>query len=138
MISGVKIIPLKTFSDDRGKLMHMMKNTDPAFNRFGEIYFSSILPGKIKGWHKHRKATRNYAVVEGNIKLVLYDGNDIQEILMGDDNYCLVTIPPNVWSSFQAVGGRKAIVADLVDMPHDPSESEKADPYALTDYWKDQ
>ena len=40
MIDGVKIIPLRQIVDERGKIMHMMKATDPHFIRFGEIYFS--------------------------------------------------------------------------------------------------
>jgi dTDP-4-dehydrorhamnose 3,5-epimerase len=137
MIEDVKIIPLKVFSDDRGKVMHMMKNTDPYFTKFGEIYFSEILPGKIKAWSRKKKSIRNYTVVEGIIKLVLYDGKEIREIIMGKDNHCLVIIPPGIWSGFKAIGKKKAIIADLTDSPYNSEESEKADPYALTDYWKE-
>ena len=48
MIDGVKIIPLRTIADERGKIMHMMKATDPHFKGFGEIYFSCAWPGTIK------------------------------------------------------------------------------------------
>ena len=72
MIDGVQIIPLKQICDDRGKIMHMLKSTDPYFENFGEIYFSSIYPGVIKGWHWHERMTLNYAVPVGMIKLVLY------------------------------------------------------------------
>ena len=137
MIENVKITPLKVFSDDRGKIMHMMKNIDPTFTKFGEIYFSEILPGKIKAWSRKKKSIRNYAVIEGNIKLVLYDGREIQEINIGENNYCLVTIPPLVWSGFKAIGGKKAIVADLTDSPYDIKESETVSPYTLTNYWKE-
>ena len=137
MIEGVKIIPLKVFLDNRGKVMHMMKSTDSSFTKFGEIYFSEVLPGKIKAWSRKKKSTRNYAVIEGSIKLVLYNKKEIQEIIMGEDNYCLVIIPPGVWSGFKAIGKKKAIVADLTDFPYNEEESEKADPYILTDYWKE-
>ena len=137
MIKDVKITPLKTFSDERGSVKHMMKCTDPAFKKFGEIYFSVVLPGKIKAWRKNKKTTVNYAVIEGNIKLVVYDGKESRVIYIGEDNYCLVTIPPGLWRGFKAIGGKKAIVADLVDMPYDPSDTEKADPYSLLDCWED-
>ena len=138
MIKGVKIIPLRTFSDDRGKVMHMIRSTDDFFNKFGEIYFSTIFPGKIKAWGRRKKATRNYVVVEGNIKLVLYNGKEIQEIDMGEDNYCLTQIPPGVWSGFKTIGEKNAIVADLTDLPHSPEDAEKADVFSLTDYWKNE
>ncbi len=137
MIKGVKITPLKVFSNDNGKIMHMMKNTDQSFTKFGEIYFSEIFPGKLKAWSRKKKSTRNYAVIEGSIKLVLYDGEEIQEITIGEDNYCLVTIPPGVWSGFKSINKKKAIVADLTDFPFDENDEEKVDPYSLTNYWKE-
>ena len=44
MIEGVKIIPKKQIIDERGKIMHMMRNDDPNFTKFGEIYFSYSHP----------------------------------------------------------------------------------------------
>jgi dTDP-4-dehydrorhamnose 3,5-epimerase len=136
MIDGVTIIPLRTILDERGLVRHMMKATDPHFHQFGEIYFSQIFPGAIKAWHVHRKMELNYAVVSGNIKLVLYDDRkdsptykEIQEIFMGEDNYVLVTIPVNVVNGFKAIGNEKAIVANCSTIPHDPSEIERFDPF---------
>ncbi len=139
MIDGVSIIPLKTFLDERGIVRHMMRSTDPHFSQFGEIYFSEIFPGAIKGWHVHRKMELNYAVVSGNIKLVLYDAREgspthreLQEIFMGEDNYVLVKIPQHVVNGFKAVGDEKAIVANCATIPHDPAEIERIDPFDPT------
>jgi len=73
MIDGVKIIPLRQIVDERGKIMHMMKATDPHFVRFGEIYFSCAWPGTVKAWHVHKSMTINNAVLSGRAKLVMYD-----------------------------------------------------------------
>ena len=73
MIDGVIVTPLKQFFDERGKVMHMLRNDAKSFTKFGEIYFSTVHPNKVKGWHLHGKMTLNYAVVVGEIKLVLYD-----------------------------------------------------------------
>jgi dTDP-4-dehydrorhamnose 3,5-epimerase len=137
MIKGIKITPLKTFSDERGSVKHMMKCTDAMFKNFGEVYFSVVLPGKVKAWHKNKKTTVNYAVIEGNIKLVVYDGKESQMIYTGEDNYCLITIPPGLWRGFKAIGKKKAIVADLTDRPYDPDDAEKLGPDDLVDCWKD-
>ena len=51
--------------------MHMLKRTDPHFIEFGEIYFSTVHRGVVKGWHRHDDMTLNYACVYGRIKLVL-------------------------------------------------------------------
>lgn len=73
MIEGISIIPLKQIADERGKIMHMLRADDSYFEQFGEIYFSVVYPGVIKGWHLHKEMTLNYAVISGMIKLVLYD-----------------------------------------------------------------
>jgi dTDP-4-dehydrorhamnose 3,5-epimerase len=136
MINGVKIIPLKKIMDERGIVMHMLKNTDPHFKKFGEIYFSSIFPNVIKGFHLHKKMTLNYTVIIGNIKLVLYDKREdsptykkIQEIFIGEDNYNLVQIPPGIVNGFKAIGSKKAIVANCATHPHDPDEIIRIDPF---------
>jgi dTDP-4-dehydrorhamnose 3,5-epimerase len=65
MIEGVQVIPLRRIPDERGTVMHMLRSTDPHFTQFGEIYFSTVYPGVIKGWHRHREMTLNYACVSG-------------------------------------------------------------------------
>ena len=54
MIQDVIISPLKIISDDRGKVMHMLRSDSKVFQKFGEIYFSTIYRDKIKGWHLHK------------------------------------------------------------------------------------
>src|SRR6185436_11751229 len=101
VIEGVRIHPLRQIPDERGKVMHMLRADAPHFEQFGEIYFSVVNPGVVKGWHLHHRMTINYAVVTGMIKLVLYDDRadsptrkELQEIFLGDAQYALVTVPP--------------------------------------------
>jgi dTDP-4-dehydrorhamnose 3,5-epimerase len=136
MIDGVLVIPLRRIPDERGTVMHMLKRTDPHFVEFGEIYFSTIYPGVVKGWHKHAEMTLNYACVHGRIKLVLFDDRDgsptrgeVMEIFLGPDNYSLVQIPPSVWNGFKGMGSETAIVANCSTHPHDPSRSIRLDPF---------
>lgn len=135
MIQGVFIQPLKQIPDERGKIMHMLRADDPNFERFGEIYFSVVYPGAIKGWHLHQEMTLNYAVVFGMIKLVLYDDRsesatyrELMELFIGEDNYILVKIPPQVWNGFKGIGVTPAIVANCATLPHDPEEIIRMDP----------
>ena len=51
MIADVKITPLKIISDDRGKVMRMLRKDSKIFKSFGEIYFSTIFENSIKAWH---------------------------------------------------------------------------------------
>lgn len=136
MIDGVVVTPLKQIVDERGKVMHMLRSDAPGFRGFGEIYFSTVHPGTIKGWHIHKKMILNYAVPHGLIKFVLYDDRagsatqgELQELFLGPDNYCLVTVPPLVWNGFKGVGAELAIVANCASIPHDPDEIDRRDPF---------
>jgi dTDP-4-dehydrorhamnose 3,5-epimerase len=135
MINGVVVKPLKQIPDERGKIMQMLKCTDPEFEKFGEIYFSVVYPGIIKGWHLHEKMTLNYAAISGMIKLVLYDARKdsktkgvLEEIFIGEDNYALVKIPPGIYNGFKGIGTKPAIVANCATMPHDSGEIKRLDP----------
>lgn len=136
MIHGVLVHPLRQIPDERGTIKQMLCADDPHFERFGEIYFSTVYPGVIKAWHLHRRMTLNYAVVFGMIKLVLYDDRpdsptkrELQELFVGDANYILVQIPPGIWNGFKGMGGSSAIVANCATLPHDPNEIVRKDPF---------
>ena len=62
-ISGTLIVPLRRIPDERGTIFHMLRNDDDHFERFGEIYFTTIYRDVIKGWHKHSEMTLNYACI---------------------------------------------------------------------------
>lgn len=136
MIDGVKIIPLRQIVDERGKIMHMMKATDPHFVGFGEIYFSCAWPDTVKAWHIHKTMTINNAVINGRAKLVIYDPREhsptrgqIQEIFLGEDNYVLVQIPPGLANGYKAYGDKMVTLANCASEPHDPDEMIRIDPF---------
>jgi len=135
LIEGVIIKKLDKIPDDRGTILKMQECTDREFKGFGEIYFSTIYPNVVKGWHLHKDAILNYTVVKGMIKLVLFDPrenssttNELMEIYLGTDNYCLVQIPAGVWNGFTTVGNEYAIVADLITVDHKKDEMLRMDP----------
>lgn len=137
MIEGVKVVPLKQIPDERGTVMHMLKRTDPHFIQFGEIYFTTVHPGVVKGWHKHQRMTLNYACVYGRIKLVLYDDRgdsptrgEIMELHLGPADYQLVQIPTDVWNSFKGLGEETSIIANCATEPHTKGFTEAIDPLA--------
>jgi dTDP-4-dehydrorhamnose 3,5-epimerase len=134
MIEGVIVEKLKKIEDNRGSLMHMLRCDSPHFTVFGEIYFSYINCGAVKAWKKHMKMTQNFAVPAGNIKLVIYDDREnsstkgkVYEIEIGEDNYCLVTIPPMLWYGFKGISNSPSLIANCADIPHDPAEIMRID-----------
>jgi dTDP-4-dehydrorhamnose 3,5-epimerase len=135
-IHDVRVTPLRRIPDERGAVLHMLREDSPVFEHFGEIYFSLIYPGAVKGWHIHKWMTLNYAVPVGMVKLVCYDDREgsptrgaIQELHVGELNYALVTIPPMIWNGFKGEGPDAALVANCATAPHDPDEIDRRDPF---------
>lgn len=136
MIDGVHISPLRQITDERGAILHMLRSDAPEFEKFGEVYFSLVYPGVIKGWHIHERMTLNYAVPVGAIKLVLYDDREgsatrgeLMEIVTGERSYQLVTVPFGVWNGFKGIGTKPSLVANCATIPHDPEEIHRRDPF---------
>lgn len=134
-IAGVRIVPLRRIPDERGTIYHMLRRTDQHFEEFGEIYFTSIYRDVVKGWHRHRDMTLNYACIWGRIKLVLFDerpgsltSGTIQEAFLGPDDYSLVVIPPEIWTGFKGMTD-VSLVANCATHPHDPARTERRDPF---------
>lgn len=136
MIKDIKITPLKIISDNRGSVMHMLRNDSPIFKSFGEIYFSTINENSIKAWHLHKKSTLNYVCISGKVKLVLFDDREnsvtkgkIEEINLSPKDYFLVTIPPNIWNGFKGLEKPNSIIANCLDLPHDEKEMVRIEPF---------
>lgn len=136
MIDGVVVTPLRQFFDERGKVMHMLREDSPVFSRFGEIYFSCTFPGVVKAWHLHTRMTLNYAVIHGQIKCVLYDDRpdspscgQVEEFFMSPENYYLLTVPPLIWNGWKGIGTTEAIVANCATLPHDSGEINRKSPF---------
>ena len=136
MIHDIKITPLKIISDDRGNVMHMLRKDSAIFDKFGEIYFSTIFKDSVKAWHLHRESTLNYACIKGKVRLVLFDGREksstkgkYQEIILSPASYVLVTIPPNIWNGFKNLDNAESIIANCLTIPHNEKEMVRKDPF---------
>ena len=136
MINGVIISELEQIVDERGKVMHMLRCDSALFEKFGEIYFSVVNSGAVKAWKRHLKMTQHFAVPVGKINLVLYDDRTdstscgrVEVIEIGENNYCLVKIPPLVWYGFKGISTVPALIANLTDIPHNPDELERMDSF---------
>tara|TARA_B100001250_G_scaffold402399_1_gene415494 strand:- start:431 stop:871 length:441 start_codon:yes stop_codon:yes gene_type:complete len=131
MIDGVIVTKLKIIDDERGNILHMLRNDSKVFKNFGECYFSEVNPGHIKAWKKHVKQTQNITVPIGEILVVFYDerANSISQNeffsikISRPKNYVMITIPPNVWYGFKCLSTNKALIVNCSDMPHEKEES---------------
>jgi dTDP-4-dehydrorhamnose 3,5-epimerase len=131
LIHDLELIPLRVMEDERGAVLHMIRKDSKEFYKFGELYFSEILPGAIKAWKNNSKLTQLITVPRGKIRLVIYDDRlnskskgELQVIDLGrPDSYQLVKIPPKLWYGFKCISDNAALIANCIDDIHSPEYS---------------
>jgi len=135
LIDGVIIKELKPILDERGYLQECFRSDWTQYIKFGQSYITVAFPNVVKAWHCHKIQTDNIVCISGNAKLVLYDGREgsstykkINEIFFGEKTPLLVTIPPNIWHGFKAMGGEKIMV---INNPTELYNYSEPDEYRL-------
>lgn len=135
MIRGVVTKKLNVRSDERGRLMEIIRKDDQFFLEFGQVYMTTAYPGVVKGWHYHKKQIDNFAVVKGMVKLVLYDNRDdsptkgeINEFFLGEHNPLLVQIPNFVLHGFRCISQEEAI---CINCPTDAFNYQQPDEFKV-------
>ncbi|MEK6591010.1 MAG: dTDP-4-dehydrorhamnose 3,5-epimerase family protein [Nitrospinota bacterium] len=138
MIDGVKVKRLKVIPDERGRLMEMLRCDDEIFEKFGQIYMTTVYPGVVKGWHYHRVQNDNFVIVKGMVKVALYDEREgsstkgkINEFFLGGHNPTLLHIPRLVVHGFKGIGIEEAIVINCTTEPynHNAPDEFRIDPH---------
>lgn len=140
-IDGVKVKPLKVNPDERGRLMEILRCDDPLFEKFGQVYMTTVYPGVVKAWHYHKLQADNIAVVSGMLKLAVYDAREgsathgeVDEFFLGEFNPILVHIPRMVYHGFKGIGLKEAIVINCCTEAYN---REQPDEYRLDAHTKE-
>lgn len=135
LIEGVIVKYLKPILDERGYLQECFRSDWPMFKKFGQAYITIAYPNVVKAWHSHKIQTDNMVCIYGNAKLVLYDNRKdsstykmINEIFFGEKNPLLISIPPDIWHGFKAIGSKKITVLNI---PTELYNYDEPDEYRL-------
>ena len=112
MIEGVKIKKLITHNDERGFFREIIRCTDDIFSdTFGQLSHSLVNKGVVKAWHGHKYQTQWNYVVNGLVKVVLYDNRKdsktyggIMKFQCGDGEDAIVySFPPGVLHGYKCL-----------------------------------
>jgi len=133
MIEGVQLKKLRPIPDERGMVMEILRSDDELFDKFGQVYLSTVYPGVVKGWHYHKVQTDHFAIIRGMAKVVLYDDREasptrgeLAEFFVGDQNPVLLKIPPMVLHGMKGIGSEPAY---MINCPTEPYDSEHPDEF---------
>ena len=132
MIHGVTVKELRVLPDERGFLMEILRSDDDIFKQFGQIYLTVGYPGVVKGWHYHKIQTDFFTVIQGMMKVVLYDNREtsptykeINEFFMGELKPTLITIPPHVVHGMKAIGIEPGFVINCPTHPYNRTHPDE-------------
>jgi dTDP-4-dehydrorhamnose 3,5-epimerase len=142
-MKGVILTPLRRINTPGGDVLHGMKNGDAGFHGFGEVYFSVVTAGAIKGWKRHRDMTLNLLVPAGKVRFVLFEepldtdskGTYEEFTLCSESRYSRLTVPPGLWMAFQGLSAGLNLVANVANLSHDPREVDRKALQELDYHW---
>lgn len=122
---GAIVFESKIIFHPKGEVLHGIKKSDEGFIDFGEVYFSKINCGEVKGWKKHTQMFMNIFVPVGTIQFYLEeDGKDLTEtVRIGEGQYGRLFVPPGVWMAFEGIGEHTNLLTNFASIAHNPEES---------------
>ncbi len=132
MIDGVVLEKLVVEADERGRLVPLFRADDEGLGGFGQVHVSTLYPGVVKAWHRHRETTDTITCVSGMVRVGLCDErrgskteNELNEYYLGEHNPQRLRIPAGVWFGLKGVGTREAIVVVHADRPYDAKDPDE-------------
>lgn len=121
MIPGVVINPIKRFTDQRGWLMELFRDDElPEGFEPTMGYLSMTHPGVARGPHEHVHQTDGFVFLNGKYELYLWDNREekagpMEVHAVGEENPCIVFVPPGVVHAYRNVGESDAFVLNFPD-----------------------
>ena len=133
MIKGVNVKKLKIISDDRGRLMEILRVSETNMQP-KQVYLTTAYENIVKDkqcFHMHKRQVDFFCCLEGMVKLVLVDVRDgsktkgeINELEIGEENFCLVKIPNKVLHAFKSLKG-EAYIVNCINREYDRNKPDE-------------
>jgi dTDP-4-dehydrorhamnose 3,5-epimerase len=132
-IEGVVFSRAVSHVDHRGSLTEVINFDDPFWDEpIVYSYYVTIRPGRIKGWGMHRRQADRYVVMQGNQRVVLFDGRvrssthgRFAEFHFTEAARGRLLIPPGVWHADQNWGDTEAVFINFPTRPFDREDPDK-------------
>jgi dTDP-4-dehydrorhamnose 3,5-epimerase len=133
LTEGVVIRDLTTIADERGSLVELY---DPRWNYHPDplvfSYSFTIRPGYVKGWNLHKEHEDRYAILQGEMALVLFDlrpdsttYGEVCKIILSERHRRLVNVPKLVWHADHNIGDKDVVVINYPTLPYDHANPDK-------------
>lgn len=130
---GAVLRDLVTHVDDRGSLCEIIdERWDDVDDPITSSFVWTIRPGVIKAWNLHRETVDRYAVIFGEVEIVLYDEREdsptsglVTQLFLTDLRRQWLSIPAGVWHGMRGLGTRDAVLVNFPTVLYDHAEPDK-------------
>jgi dTDP-4-dehydrorhamnose 3,5-epimerase len=133
LTEGVRIRLLPTHTDMRGSVCELF---DTRWGWHEEplvfAYAFTIRPGVVKGWNLHKEHEDRYALLQGEMDLVLFDPRPESgtygqtcRITLTASQRCIVNVPRNVWHADHNIGSTDVLVVNFPTTCYDHANPDK-------------
>lgn len=130
---GVSIRPLITHFDGRGSTAELF---DPRWGWNNAPLTSASLvtirPHRVKGWAYHRRLEDRFALIEGEVEIVLFDDREESSTRGGLSvarltayQRSIINIPPRLWHAVHNVGDRDVVMINFPTSLYEHSQPDK-------------
>ncbi len=133
MTNHLKTIPTKDASGEDNGLVVLIWNSATDYRPVGQVYVTTILPGKQKGPHLHMGRAGAFTVLVGSVKIVTRTvefsqvsgvyGVVYREYFFGE-GFKTVHVPAGTPCCLYNVGSDPAMVLNLPSAPYRDSSDE--------------
>ena len=148
-IAGVIFRPTRPVPHEDGHLAEVARGDWEGLDGpIVQVHTTTTFPGRIRAWGLHQRSTDRLFVVDGLIRIAVYDGRNgsptrgvINEFTVSGKNPGLLVIPPNLYHGWKNIGPNEAVIInmpslmydheapDALDLPWDSAEAHDIIPY---------
>ena len=121
-LDNIRVEKYNTVKNKKGIILKILSSKQSSLKFYKDLYFSFIKFNKIKGWKKHTKMTMTLIVPVGKVKFVFYNEDKFRTIIIGDNKYYKIIVPPNIWFAFKGISRGKNVILNLANLKHNDKE----------------
>jgi dTDP-4-dehydrorhamnose 3,5-epimerase len=121
-LDKIRIKKYNIVKNKNGIILKILNNKQSNLKFYKDAYFSFVKYNKIKGWKKHKRMTMTLVVPVGKVKFVFYDDDKFKSIIIGDNRFYKIIVPPNIWFAFKGISKDKNVVFNLANVKHNDKE----------------
>jgi dTDP-4-dehydrorhamnose 3,5-epimerase-like enzyme len=111
--------------DERGFVVEVLRS-EQVNAEFGQIFISTVLPGKIKGNHYHKRKKEWYCPVRGKVKVHLLDvkSGEKKEVILDANQPSILQINPGVSHAITNEGKEEAWIIAYISESFNPEDPD--------------